>query len=153
MSNYLYNGVELPELPEWNKERFPYALISSTFIGYRLYCFEKPLSYYETGNNIYVGIGGCKMLSYHINNKGGSYNETEWTFEQEKDSDYIVDTIWVNADIYLIDGTLYLAASDPVPVLALTERDLYRKINGQPAKLTLYKKVGGKLVKVDEYNT
>lgn len=37
------------------------------------------------------------------------------------------------------------------PESALTERDLYRKINGQPTKLTLYKKVSGELVPLDEY--
>ena len=31
MSKYLYNGVELPELPEWDKNTYPYACISHCY--------------------------------------------------------------------------------------------------------------------------
>lgn len=80
------------------------------------------------------------------------------------DSDYFYITLPSDGTYFAvennIDGTLYAyvesatfpnSASDPVPVPVLTERDLYRKINGQPTKLTLYKKLGGKLIPLDEH--
>ena len=50
----------------------------------------------------------------------------------------------------MIDGSDYGEyPEEPEPTL--TARDLYRKINGKPTKLTLYKKLGGKLIPLDEH--
>lgn len=32
--NYLYNGVKLPALPEWDKETYPYAVIRTAGTDY-----------------------------------------------------------------------------------------------------------------------
>lgn len=157
MANYLYNGVELPALPEWDKEKYPYALLGNhTWLNDKmraqLVCYsEKAETGYNDDGDIayWVVINGTRIefyIVYPINTIPSDWgNPTEYTGSANRSG------IWSNTDIYLDDGTLYLAASDPVPVLSLTERDLYRKINGKPTKLTLYKKLGGKLVPLDEH--
>lgn len=139
--NYLYNGVELPELPDFTIDN------PTLMIGY-----DQDGSYY---------IGAYISTTDKVNNTDGigtqyvgvnipSYKNVGNAWEPNSKLTIITVT-WSNKDLYFSNGTLWLSASDPIPVLSLTERDLYRKINGQPTKLTLYKKVGGKLVALDEY--
>lgn len=165
MPNYLYNGIELPALPEWDKTKYPYAIITiakSPSIGGIEYTQRKltllssyQMGYNQVGNWAVNSVGDFQEYDYFTSN-------SEWT---EADVNYadaktpaVVNIKWANFDILNEDGSVYLAASDPVPVggepeqPTLTERDLYRKINGQPTKLTLYKKVGGELVALDEYS-
>ena len=70
--NFLYNGVKLPALPEWDKEKYPYAAM-----------------------NLGANYGVLYLLDNALMAK---------QFQ------------WANFDILNEDGTLYLAASDPVPV-------------------------------------
>ena len=69
---------------------------------------------------------------------------------------------WTNFDIYYtgseengdLANTLYLAASDPVPVggePTLTESDFYRVINGAWVKCDTVRKMGNEWVTQDEY--
>ena len=111
MSNCLYNGVELPKLPEWDKTAYPYAYITHTD---GLYSF-----FYEaTAKN--VGDGGY-MLSLSA---GRMYllKDGAWEKKVTYGGGYL---IWSNSDVYYgegeaideeLRGTLYLAASDPIPV-------------------------------------
>ena len=48
MPNYVYNGTELPKLPEWDKSTYPYAVIvKQGYLTkyYKLRCYAT-VSYY-----------------------------------------------------------------------------------------------------------
>lgn len=110
--NYLYNGVQLPALPEWDKKKYPYALIHA-FNGYTL-CLSETLPSVEEvipGFGIVVGITPAYSLCW-------SYNGTDWG---EMYEDNLVptpsDLVWSSHDILLQDKvTVFLAGSEPVPV-------------------------------------
>lgn len=148
MSNYLYNGIELPALPEWDKETYPYSVIVHGML-HELHVSKEPFTcgtFPGYGLLIVLPAGHIKSIVDLSNAVWGSFT----TINYENQTSAVA--VWSNHDIINTDdGSVYLKASDPVPVLTLTERDLYRKINGQPVKLTLYKKVGGELVPLDEY--
>lgn len=177
MAKYLYNGIELPALPEWNRVAYPYAaLIMCTYTeGQNLEIGDLSL---HVSNAPWMAVGDNTSLTDGVTDTKPNYtyyySKREWEMYEggyvhiNLRDDPVVGfgsawkLIWSNHDIYSYEydseikeyvplGTLYLAASDPVPVLTQTARDLYRKINGKPTKLTLYKKVGGKLVPLDEH--
>ena len=160
---YLYNGIKLPDINAvWtDKDKYHYATIRKE-IGYRDYTLT--LTKYKPS----IRSSDTNFINYALPYADCFWKEgdKEWTLYREYGTDYelggffdrMSDIVWSNYDIYKADGSLYLAASDPVPVLPdpvpetdLTNIDLYRKINGKPTKLTLYKKLGGKLIPLDEH--
>lgn len=157
MANYLYNGIELPELPEWDKASYPYAMITEGTVlnygKYFLYCAVNPII--ESLNGYGEATGYVKINGNYLRTGATAEGADSWgEFTEVTSTDKLLTNtppLWTNTDIYYRDGSLYLAASDPVPVTVLTARDLYRKINGKPTKLTLYKKLGGKLIPLDEH--
>jgi hypothetical protein len=55
-------------------------------------------------------------------------------------------------DICIVCGNeAYVKSIELASETTLTARDLYKIINGKPTKLTLYKKLGGKLIPLDEH--
>lgn len=121
MPNYLYNGVELPELPEWDKEKYPYAYIGrgqNMFFEYQytLYLTEKPLLFafgILCNSDMYYTTYKCKeeQISNGV-----------WSIVTEDEHGAIrgaaaSPSVWSNYDIYEEDSTtvIYLAASAPVP--------------------------------------
>lgn len=115
--DYLYNGVRLPELPEWDREKYPYALIGAY------------------PNEDGYGISGNLYLTSKVEFGYNKYNvwsiATEYIFPFDANSDYptewqpgreysgspgvnVID--WANFDLLDEDGSVYLAASEPVPV-------------------------------------
>lgn len=173
MDKYLYNNIRLPVLPEWDKATYPYAVMgyySDTRV--RVVMCKYPYHMIWQGTKAVAepnDINGTGIAYYY------NLGDTDWTYDGVTvlPADAQVSRVfWTNHDLYYEDeyyddslaGTLYLAASDPVPVpeqpeepeqpeTDLTARDLYRKINGQFVMHTLYKKVDGELVKVDEHTT
>lgn len=175
MVKYLYNGVELPTLPEWDIEQYPYAIIiyGEHYVGdeekyTRLYVSPNPFVILD--QSLLLEISGDLPITFlfcNLGDDGDEWNDfTEHTVYEIPNITPVFSTIdlfWSNHDLYYstdtningeLAGTLYLAASTPIPVggvPALTARDLYRKINGKPTKLTLYKKINNKLVALDEH--
>lgn len=119
MAYYLYNGVELPALPEWDKETHPYAVIRvATFA-----LFTKALLYIMQDFHLYdadsfQSTTGDMVCSITWTTANGMDTDAEWSeFGETGTSTFgLAETIWSNFDIYNEDGTLYLAASEPVPV-------------------------------------
>lgn len=161
MANYLYNGIELPPLPEWDKTTYPYAYIYRIMPLSR-WCYKLHLTtepFYGTD------INGDYCIGRHAGDITYKFYEGDAAWDTEPTTypnDGVVvslneNLIWSDFDILNTDGSVYLAASDPVPVktedtvLTLTSTDLYKKVNGQLVKHTLYRKVNGELVLYDEY--
>lgn len=121
---YLYGGVRLPPLPEWDKEAAPYAFIDTS----------DPTSTSTTGGNyaIYMHskasvVGSDNWLKF----SKPVYQALKWTgwgvvkkltntnaikVKPDYDGDSYLHIIWTNHDIYNEDGTLHLAASEPIPI-------------------------------------
>ena len=120
--NYLYNGVEFPALPEWDKTVRPYAVIRAFAHYYFLY-LSKSKPYHTTNmanangaEYIVIGPGDDDdILRYGYND---SMYGNQWKYICEDNGEFFAPEYltWTNTDIYTEDGTLYLAASEPVPV-------------------------------------
>lgn len=113
ITGYSYNGVVLPTLPEWDKETYPYAYIWQTSSGKYSAVFVSAPLYYNSGM---YSDGVVSYLAYE-----GITAEGEWG-ERVVSGNYSVGVavtlVWCNQDTMNEDGTLYLAASDPIPVYA-----------------------------------
>ena len=154
---YLYNGVELPALPEWDKEKYPYACIADELVLmfgklYYLYVGSAPLSFSGKSSQAewLVATANGHAVEYIIDPSQG---HTNWTYS--KDVEIISGenvqlvggglvtgsrVLWCNYDMYNYkDGTLHLAASKPIPVGGETEW----------LKGNYYTVQGGKWVKQD----
>ena len=126
---YLYNGIELPPLPEWDKEEFPYAFISENIpygqydgYAYRLHLYAAPcyVAYDENGkvNRVFTE----KNSPYQL--WGGNTGAVAWEFSG--DGNNLTGSVtnnlplWVNADMYYNGNdptnSLYMPQSNPVPV-------------------------------------
>lgn len=116
MKKYLYNGVPLPGLPEWDEVTHPHAYMYHGSGG-------SFLAVAETRGDPWVGGEGVDLVSFSDVMIYG-VSDGAWTFMNSKDSMMHAlketDIFWVNTDLYHTDGTLYLAASDPIPILAPT---------------------------------
>ena len=159
MAKYLYNGVEFPALPEYDSAKYPYVFIvgnvSSTTgeVSYSFVCCDNPLVYKKPllQTEFVVSVYG----------NGGQYNLKEnewvlWSMDKELSHYYFQENfnfLWSNHDIInQSDGTLYLAASDPVPVLSWNGKDAYAVINGSWVKCDVVKPTDGKWVTQDSYS-
>lgn len=124
MANYLYNGVRLPALPDEIKAKKYICLYqdpeTSSFPNYFwLYGFnEKPETMIKGARpKTYHGMqeeGLCRRAGMYPDGGGwtvaGTSDETG-TFYKE------LSTVkWANYDVLNTDGTVYLAASEPIPV-------------------------------------
>lgn len=176
MANYRYNGTELPALPNWDKTKYPFAvLFKGSGNSYTLWVtsYAPYFGYPEGYTSKYLVWANPVSLERYKPDTGeflfynsGEHNDLTTAYGG-------AGVIWTNTDILNEDGSVWFAASDPVPVggepeepeqpetpeepeqpeTDLTNIDLYRKINGKPTRLTLYKNVEGELVKVDEHTT
>lgn len=127
---YLYNGVRLPALPEWDRETYPYAVIVyfPSDKNCKLCVFgEKGYynpAYDSPGTAVWEVIqfqnAITRITYYDYYDKDPPYFKLKST----SDSDIVslVQTpgreylLWSNYDIPNEDGSLYFAASDPIPV-------------------------------------
>lgn len=114
---YLYNGVRLPKLPEWDRETYPYAyLLYNSLLGlYFLRVYSDPLI--PGGEKFVFADGDANLARYELEDglwifKGDSVGETGFLPSS------VARFVWANTDVYNYkgDGTLILAASKPVPV-------------------------------------
>ena len=120
---YSYNGVELPPLPEWDKETYPYAVIRTYADGITITAifFQSPLIEYQSSNDsCYVIYPADTATSYcACKLDGDTWSDvTVSTVDRTGMSRWritIYTVFWSNFDIpNEDDGTTYLAASDPV---------------------------------------
>lgn len=114
MANYLYNGVELPELPEWDKETYPYAFMRQTTITTLLYVSSAPYheSAFEPGT--ITPSENCTGKRFAL--QDGAWNEAGNFAHNSLIDSYSGAPCWANFDVLGLDGSVLLAASEPVPV-------------------------------------
>lgn len=118
---YSYNGIVMPKLPEWNITGYPYATISRFElpgkVEYFLQVFAPDAFYFEDnygrhfGGNTSANVRGI----YYTQLLG----QVIWDGPDETTSDYIsLDEflVWSNFDVLNSDGSIFLAASEPVLV-------------------------------------
>lgn len=135
---YLYNGVRLPKLPEWNKSKYPYVVINKDRVAIKFYyslylCSDMPfrlngLEFYD----IKLPTIRYKQVEADAKTWGnpellteedgrGPYNDEGNTDVNGRYWYLCSDPIWSNFDFYYTkyeghEGELYLAASDPIPI-------------------------------------
>ena len=167
MPNYLYNGVELPDINAvWDKETYPYAyivngasiaeMLPQEFTGYLLHLSSAPAEAFPDGYSMITLSKGAYSLWYST--KTGWVNviaETNYSSGVVLSEAGLSAEVWASTDILNTDGSIYLAASDPVPVggepTTRTEwqkQDAY-KPNTEWNGKTFYRVMGGKWVKQD----
>ena len=115
----------------------------------------------DSTNHVYMALYGdaddpvvCSYLSFAENwSLGGKkdvyhfYSENNdkalgWQDEAYRTVDFGTEPQEVSAEFYA------WFTENATPEFTLTARDLYRKINGKPTKLTLYKKINGELKQI-----
>lgn len=106
---YSYNGTVLPELPEWDKETYPYAWIRPYAFG-RLLSIQKDVSY--------AVVEGYEKIEYPEDTKFyWTGNSGEWIVHRyDHDTMVTRGAIWANFDILSTTGAVTLLASNPIPV-------------------------------------
>lgn len=121
---YLYNGVQLPPLPEWDKERYPYAWMTIT--GEVLYVVDKP-HMRCTGDNgkDYFYINGNSESGEFVNYAVYKLSADGTNFVYSSKGDNVdgrwlgmsYPPLWTNYDVIDVDdGSVYLSASEPIPI-------------------------------------
>ena len=113
---YLYNGLQLPPLPEWDNETYPVAFITSSYLGGISLNITTNYIYRTSGGDYQVGCPGRMTCSYlSTSNSWGAFNAWQpsdlWIMSVG--SDYIK---WTNTDILHEDGTIATPATEPEPV-------------------------------------
>lgn len=111
---YLYNGVRLPPLPEWDMEKYPYADIYYSENEYGNYVLRFKSKPFEK----MIGFDALKFddaatAYYRAENDKWVYNSGS---ESSRGMTFYTDFVWTNTDLILSDGTVIMAASEPIPV-------------------------------------
>lgn len=128
---YLYNGIRLPALPEWDRGVYPFAFIEY-WTGYaRLYVSDTPVginTYKLTATSDYTktvmgprdGEAWKRMEAALMSNGEFVSDPAFWEAEENSEPTTICgrsDVLWANYDVYdYVQSETFLTASDPVPV-------------------------------------
>lgn len=116
---YLYNGVQLIPLPQWDKAAYPYAVIDKAVLNsYRLHLFAH-LPHAENAENGYTHYGPMDGSTYIYKGVAREWSESGWSMNAAyEDIDGISTSrvLWTNFDLLYTDGKVCCAKSDPIPV-------------------------------------
>ena len=122
---YLYNGVLLPELPEWDSEKYPYAVMlwdSNNTKSAWLYLSTAKLHKNDTSfSSVFKAAEDGSCVAYQTSYDATSFERAEnldSTFSKGEPVSWIACyPKWANYDVLKYNTTdVYLLASDPVPV-------------------------------------
>lgn len=122
MAVYLYNGVPMKQLPEWDKAACPYAYLANAtlfeFDHYMLRVMDRRGYMYERDGQLILGSEGPPYIGEWIIPKAEAATTGEWTvyagMGQIDIESELPHVFWSNTDIKKGDGSLYMAASEPV---------------------------------------
>ena len=141
MAKYIYGDVELPEIPKADDPEYRYVVVAHVVMTLWCVCYTDT-PWYGTGkfwnpDSDDLGRYGEKIITnttsciaftgyshtdetYWNRNTGySSFSNSEKGFDQYPDdsnSCSLYAVVWTNHDIIGSDGTVLLAASEPVPV-------------------------------------
>ena len=135
---YLYNGVMLPALPEWDREKYPYAYMTTSILSSNpsIYFTDIPLNATYTKSDTGEGtIWGVNSNGVSVNRLQYNYNKSTWLWDYKGASSLVFGhtfkPFWANTDMekyyslrndetgeitYEPTGTIGLEASEPIPV-------------------------------------
>lgn len=123
---YLYNGVRLPPLPEWDREKYLYVYIwavgwthpSDYITMYKLDVCSSPIRYGMVDGELSAYLeAGTESAMYNCPKTDGEFKAWEYHSEYVLSKTAKVYPFWTNHDVISdTDGSVYYAASDPVPV-------------------------------------
>lgn len=130
---YLYNGVRLPALPEWDREVYPFAFVtwinSSSSATAFLYCSTVPI-YKNDETSLFAYViakENGSMICYACSTWPDGELYEDWHRFEDGDETVTAETKftvlqtaaikWTNFDMLnYSDDSVYLAGSNPVPV-------------------------------------
>jgi hypothetical protein len=120
---YSYNGVILPALPEWDREKYPYAFIycakpsdpTSTYVLYLAGSVREYENLTSVTGGWYSFIAGLPILK-----ASATIGASAWSALEDYSSERMLggvqsEYLWTNTDLHYGDVLAY-AASDPIPV-------------------------------------
>ena len=114
---YLYNGVRLPKLPEWDREKYPYAVLRemvSETTPYAVYYSKQQPTLNSSGKVFICSLAYPGVVTYCDYTDGAlAWRSTNTSLLTSTSVDGV---FWTNTDILNEDGSVWLAASDPTPV-------------------------------------
>ena len=135
MANKFYNGVSLPELPEIDRDTYPYLYIIDASIsiknlagieveGYLLACCPDPVTINNNDPNILLEIpqNDTKAILYATIVSGEAPGFENFVGKWDvygQETNYVLSyshkspLIWTNHDIVWPDGWVYMKASEP----------------------------------------
>lgn len=110
----LYNGVELPMLPDYDESAYPYAIIVPFDSNYRLWLSDSPFVDISSGTTYGFATTTNNAVQRYDNSSGDAWGS--YTTRNPTNGLYTVyaQLIWSNHDILTTSGSVYLAASEPV---------------------------------------
>lgn len=136
--SYLYNGIELPALPEYDITTYPYALIFYyESYGY-VFAASDTAKTTNSDGNVTFNIYDTRLLYRIVDGVWTSFSIVVISGEPT----------WANYDILNADGSVYLAASKPI---LLAEAYSSYVHNGTWQKGTFYKRINNEWVKHQAY--
>lgn len=111
---YMYNGVQLPDINAvWDKEAYPYAYIVSMEGATGLFVSADMPTVVSVDGVEYIYVAdGAVGISALVENAWGEMGYGTGGGSEAP----LTATVWSNHDILNADGTVYLKASDPIPV-------------------------------------
>lgn len=119
---YSYNGVVLPKLPEWDRSVYPYALLhrgeNETDGVYYVFLVGNMKPHHLANGVHFCGYGYAENGDSYKAFKSYTYNPyTTWGEFGYTYTWFLSSNIfWTNTDILDEDGSVYMEASEPVPV-------------------------------------
>lgn len=114
---YLYNGVRLPKLPEWDKETSPYVYMHSDLVLNRRYIrVLSNLNFLVNSDGLWGLSHYPKYLQCYCFVPTGKWSEWEEQEGAESGGMSVSKIAWANFDVPNEDGTVRLEASEPIPV-------------------------------------
>lgn len=130
MANYLYNGVEAPDINAvWvDKATYPHAYMATNHADYYfLFLSTVSVNVITSGGGFYAygkANGSCICYSSNVGKEWERKEDEDATIVEGEESMHVsMMLVWSNTDVYHRkldgsgdDGALYIAASDPVPV-------------------------------------
>jgi hypothetical protein len=102
---YSYNGTVLPGLPEWDKVAYPYAVIGVSNDGVTYFIYKGAKYTVSDSGTFYVPASGASCYSLNNNVWIANYLTMK-----------TITPIWANYDLCKADESVYMSASEPIPV-------------------------------------